>query len=135
MNIDELINQLKSNDETKASGPVIISNIKIERAEGSDVYTMQGYVAARNANVTIYDQDIADRVKAIGRPGNKTRETYGDVTYNKIDVLGVIIEAEVSPVREVMQKNGNKRRVCTIEKVVDIRKSGFVIAKDDPFAV
>lgn len=136
MNINDLIKSLKETEQTVAiNEPVIISALRIERAEEEETVRVTGFVASLNANVRIDDEKAFEEIKKLGRPGEVTVRDAGDTKIHSRPVNGVVVEAKVSPVRERTTSGGKSRRECSVVEILNVRKSGFTVSKDDPFAV
>lgn len=136
MNINDLIKSLKETEQTVAiNEPVIISALRIERAEEEETVRVTGFVASLNANVRIDDEKAFEEIKKLGRPGEVTVRDAGDTKIHSRAINGVVVEAKVSPVRERTTSGGKLRRECSIVEILGVRKSGFSVSKDDPFAV
>lgn len=136
MNINDLIKSLQSAEQPVAiNEPVIISALRIERAEEDDTVRLTGFVASLNANVRIEDERAFEEIKKLGRPGEITVRDAGDTKIHSRAINGVVVEAKVSPVRERTTSGGKVRRECSVVEIIGVRKSGFAISADDPFAV
>lgn len=136
MNINDLIKSLKETEQTVAvNEPVIISALRIERAEDEDTARLTGFVSALNANIRLDDEKAFEEIKKLGRPGEVTTRDAGDTKIHSRAINGVVVEAKVSPVRERTTSGGKLRRECSIVEILSVRKSGFAISADDPFAV